>query len=151
MNEVIAVPFVQLGQADNGDARIDLEPTRISVDVVGLTGQLFFELIGPVGLIAKRRAAHGRTDECEVDSRLGELGADLLVFDLVETPFVSPHIPADGVPAIAGGNILDRVDRIVVEDQRQSERVVGVDEERQSLVASELVEGLNQLYPKALA
>ncbi len=110
------------------------------VHVGGLPGELLFEARRGVGLVAQRRATHRGADEREVDPRFGTLRPDLLVLDLVEAPRVRPNTPAHGVPALVAGNVLNRRQRVVVEDQLDREGVVGVDQQRQLLVPRELIE-----------
>ena len=75
-----------------------------------------------------------------MDPRLLELRPDLLVLDLVEAPDVAAHVPSPVGPTLVAGNVLDRLDWVVIEDQAKRERVVRVDQQGQLLVAAHGVE-----------
>jgi hypothetical protein len=52
------------------------------------------------------------------------------VLDLVEAVGLAAEQPTFSVPACLGGNVSDRLDREVVEDELQRKGVVSVDQKR---------------------
>jgi hypothetical protein len=92
-----------------------------------------------VGFASEPAAADGAASEREVETRFLELGQDGLL-DLIER-----HRPAGGVPRRlleGAGNLPDArggkraaasVNRVVIDDGLEHERVVGIDPERHFL------------------
>jgi hypothetical protein len=112
----------------------------VAVHVTCLVLQLLLQAIGGVGFAAQGRTADGRADQGEVDPRLPELRPDLLVLDLIQTPGVPADLPPFGVPALLSRDRPDRIDRIVIQNQAERERVVGVEQQRELLVPAQVIE-----------
>ena len=63
------------------------------------------------------------------------------MLDLVQAQDQGPDLPAPGVPAVGLWDVPDRREgRSLIEDQAQSECIVGVDQKRQLLVSRKWVE-----------
>ena len=124
--EILAVPVVQRREMQLVGAGVVAQPAIVRVHVLRLRGQLFVQAFAHVSLGAQRRAADGRAHEREMDARLGELRPDLVVFDLIQAPSGAGERPPDVFPTLVLGDVTDRRDRAMVEDEPQRERVVRV-------------------------
>ena len=97
-------------------ARLVSKPAFVRMHVARLVLQLLFDPVSLKGFVSQLRTADRRTDQSEVDSRLGELRPDLLVLDLVQAERHRSDAPPLCVPALCGGDVLNGLDGVVIED-----------------------------------
>jgi hypothetical protein len=105
--------------------------------------ELRLERLGAVRLRRERRTADRRAVDREVNARLLELAPQDLVLDVVERHLAAGRPPAHRRPhAVDLPDAVARLERqprcanrIVIDDRAERERVVGVDPEREPLLA----------------
>lgn len=150
LDEVLTEPLEDGGEIDSGLAAVDAKAVRTAQEGAGLIVELLIEIFSGVRLVAERRAAHGCTNQRDVNAGLTEFGAQRAVLDFVQGHFAACDDKAELVPdagdltdAVLGIN--DRADErrfngVVANDRFQRESVVGVDPEGDLLLIAPGVE-----------
>ena len=101
----------------------------IAQEKLGLPLQLLFQFFGRVGLIEQGRAADGGAVDGKMGSGFGKLLAQNTVFNFIQMALLAQQAKKPLLPRAANkaAQVLDRPDRIIVDDQLDREGIVGID------------------------
>ncbi len=101
----------------------------------GLRIKLLVQSISGVRVVTERGTADRCADERKVNARFAKVGSNPFMLDLVQAHSLATDVPSPSIPPLIGGDVLDRLHRVVVENQAEREGVVSVDEKRQTFAS----------------